>query len=298
MTGHRDGSTGMNIARSLLVALTLAAARPLAAQSACGADSMYSRVPVFLRATVRSAADSSILPPLLEMSERLTRDLREHAGGAADVVPAGDSVAGRVPGAMAPVQLRVTPDGAVRWAAATDSATDAAAAAPPLLVVALEDARRAGVLDAFARAWHDTGALTVEFDLVHASLKLDGRPREQIAGPATLQAFTLRVPRESPPEVVHFVRTSYPWGALRNRVRGTVRISFVVDTTGHVDPASVRDVWESTDPRPTGDMAAFYDQFVHASREAVQRSRFRPARVAGCLVPDRTEVTFSYGISP
>lgn len=75
---------------------------------------------------------------------------------------------------------------------------------------------------------------------------------------------------------------AYPEALRSSGVRGSVAAEFVVDTTGHVEPASFRV------------LSAENDLFSAAVRTAVLRTRFRPAEAGGRHVRQLVQESFSF----
>lgn len=75
---------------------------------------------------------------------------------------------------------------------------------------------------------------------------------------------------------IHQPAPRYPPVLQTAGVEGRVMVQFIIDTTGHMEPASFR-VLESTNPG-----------FNAAAEETLQKSVFRPARVKGVPVRQRT----------
>ena len=91
--------------------------------------------------------------------------------------------------------------------------------------------------------------------------------------------------RATPVEMAALV---YPEVAYMNRLRGTVRMRIFISSDGRVDRAEV------VEAQPKG-------RFEEAAIDAVQRTRFRPARKDGRAVPSQKliEVEFDpYGPKP
>lgn len=100
---------------------------------------------------------------------------------------------------------------------------------------------------------------------------------------ANLQAYTadlvdepVRMDSAAP------VAPVYPDSLFRARVPGRVVVEFVVDTTGRAEAETVG-VVSTTDPR-----------FTEAVRSALADARFKPARVAGHLVPQIVRQPFTF----
>jgi len=77
---------------------------------------------------------------------------------------------------------------------------------------------------------------------------------------------------EEKPALLHHPPPTYPSGMMHRGVPGRVLIQAILDTTGHVEPGSVR-VLESTHPA-----------FSREARNVVLNSVFRPGRVKGRAV--------------
>src|SRR6476661_3934891 len=95
---------------------------------------------------------------------------------------------------------------------------------------------------------------------------------------------TVPLPMESLRYVNQYAFPRYPAELRNDGIEGTVVVSFVVDTTGHVDARSVR-VTSSTDPR-----------FSWAVCDAVPHFRIRRADGKPLLSPVRTSVPFTFSI--
>jgi TonB family protein len=77
----------------------------------------------------------------------------------------------------------------------------------------------------------------------------------------------------------------YPTELQEQGVRGFVRARFMVDSTGHVDPATFQ-VLQSSAPA-----------FTEAVRRVLERLRYQPAEVQGRKVQQLTEQTFTFGLT-
>lgn len=75
---------------------------------------------------------------------------------------------------------------------------------------------------------------------------------------------------------IHQPAPRYPPVLQTAGVEGRVMVQFIIDTTGHMEPASFR-ILETTNPG-----------FNAAAEETLQKSVFRPARVRGAPVRQRT----------
>jgi protein TonB len=86
--------------------------------------------------------------------------------------------------------------------------------------------------------------------------------------------------------VVHQPSPRYPPVLQQAGIEGRVLVEFIIDTAGHMEAASLR-VLESSNPG-----------FDAAAGETVARSLFRPARVRGAPVRQRTVQSIVFRIAP
>ena len=91
---------------------------------------------------------------------------------------------------------------------------------------------------------------------------------------------------DDPAVVVHQPSPRYPPVLQQAGIEGRVLVEFVIDTAGHTEAASLR-VLESSNPG-----------FDAAAGETVRRSVFRPARVHGSPVRQRTVQSIVFRIAP
>lgn len=103
-------------------------------------------------------------------------------------------------------------------------------------------------------------------------------------GPFALPHTSAEV--DVPAIVIHQPEPRYPAVLRAAQREGRVLLEFVIDTLGHVEPASLR-VVERTEAG-----------FEAAALETVVRSLFRPARLAGRPVRQRTLQAVAFRISP
>jgi len=89
---------------------------------------------------------------------------------------------------------------------------------------------------------------------------------------------------DDPAVVVHQPSPRYPRVLQEAGIEGRVLVEFIIDTTGHMEGESFR-VLESSNPG-----------FDAAAAETLQRSLFRPARVHGSPVRQRTVQSIAFRI--
>lgn len=285
---------------ALLLSLADTGAAAPSVRGACGADSMLTRVPVYVRVTVVNRADTVAANDLVLLAESVAERIRAAVGG-----PHGDTLffvrqpdptaAPAWVGGVDSIGLRVIArrNGTLRWSFSRDSASPAAA----VLARALADAKAAD--EAFIAPAKFT-ADTLPFVLHYA------RPYAVVGGGVVLSGtmlpslavFTVRAGVEKVAETVPgSVRAEYPELAREGRFTGVVRLRFVVDTNGLADTSTFREVRPKDGERFTSEFAARYDDFVRAATTAVTRARFRPAEIAGCRVRQLVELPLTFTLA-
>lgn len=107
--------------------------------------------------------------------------------------------------------------------------------------------------------------------------------------------FSVMVPPERQVSAER-VRVRYPDHLRRNGFMGNVKMEFVVDTTGRVDEATIRDLYPAGAPPLNSTERAAYDSFLRAIREGLGRAQYRPARIGGCLVRQMVMQPFTFAL--
>ena len=87
----------------------------------------------------------------------------------------------------------------------------------------------------------------------------------------------------------------YPTGDAR-RYKATIILNFMIDSTGHVLPSTIQDVWPDDKPRPTGRDSAAYQSFLEETERTVVNIEFYPAIIGGCQVKQLVQMPFEYRI--
>lgn len=103
-------------------------------------------------------------------------------------------------------------------------------------------------------------------------------------GPVTGEAF-LAENVDDPVAPINQPKPRYPPVLQQAGVQGFVDVQYVVDTTGHAEPASWR-VMKSSHP-----------QFEAPSRESIMKSVFKPARIKGRAVRQLVQQKLTFAIS-
>jgi periplasmic protein TonB len=112
-----------------------------------------------------------------------------------------------------------------------------------------------------------------------------------VAGPAGGESASLRgvlaaAEVDEPAVVVHQPPPRYPPVLQQAGLEGRVLLEFIIDTSGHTEAGSLR-VLETSNPA-----------FDAAAGETLRRSLFRPARVHGNPVRQRTIQSIAFRIRP
>lgn len=273
----------------------------------CGADSAYTRVPVYVRATVATPADTTAASSLLLIAEAVATRIRTTLSGSPDSLPRGDSLVVRARGdttgadsTAVGVRLTGMDSAGLRVVARRGASlhwTPVGTVARPvtaLLDRALADAERTG--DTFIPSdLFSADSIVFTLDYVRPFDVAGGRIYPRAYGPATLATFSLRTAVEHEATIVPgTLEAQFPEAARSHVAEGFVRIAFVVDTGGRAVASTVHDVWPKDRPRLTGELGAVYRDFVRSGTDAVLRALFYPAEVAGCKVRQLVQLPITF----
>lgn len=258
-------------------------------------DSVLRRVPVYVQAELTDAADRSIFQGLDLLTQELADSMRSLLGGAANELPdGGTAMTWKALDASVHVVLRR--DGSVesvvhRSADANRPDTTAA----HLLARALGSVTSDGK---YFMVWPEGFASdSVAFRI---AMHYPFVNEEGVTGTPTLRQafaiFSLPVPRIRPVVAVHLSPPHYPGDAEDRRVTGSILMQFIVDTTGHAEMATVKDLWPRNVPRLTGAKRVYYEDFRKSVVESISQSTFRPARVGGCTIRQLVQMPFAFKV--
>lgn len=112
-----------------------------------------------------------------------------------------------------------------------------------------------------------------------------GRPGPTRGDSSSPAAVLAMAEVDQPAEAIHQPEPRYPPVLQQAGIEGRVLVEFIIDTLGHVEPASLR-ILESSNPG-----------FEAAAAETLRRSVFRPARVQGRPVRQRTIQAVAFRIT-
>lgn len=103
----------------------------------------------------------------------------------------------------------------------------------------------------------------------------------------------VRAPVYTPVVALEPLRIRHP-RALSRGVKGSITVEFTVDTAGRVPPGSIRDRRDRDEPAPSGELARYYRSYLREMKRTIERTRWGPARIGGCLVEQRVVQEFNF----
>ena len=106
------------------------------------------------------------------------------------------------------------------------------------------------------------------------------------AGPNADSVYSILTVEESATRAQGSAAPAYPAELLSANVEGSVTARYIVDTTGHADPASIQIVRET------------HPGFAKSVREAIPGMRFTPGMVQGQPVRQVVEQSFEFRVTP
>lgn len=284
-----------------LLALTLPAATPAQPTSSRGPSCLDSvplsamkRVPVYAAAEIADAdpVNATVVASVDVLTQALAEQARALLGAGPGQLPPGEpSVSWR----QLDHQLFVVArrDGELSWRVQPPvwlSDQNQGDSAARHLARALDAARRQG--EAFL--WDDSirgDSLAWLIRLQPATLSKDGS-----VTPPSLRAgfpvFSVLTPPVLAADVER-IRTNYPMVRIRG-FSGTVRLQFVIDTSGRAVPSTIRGIWPANEARLVGPPRFAYDSVVRVMQLSLEDARFAPARIGHCAVSQLVQQAFTY----
>lgn len=262
--------------------------------------SAMTRVIVYAHPVLLDSADLAALPAAAYFTEGVVQQLPVLLGAPGDTLPNGEPLVRwrRLP---RPIRVTAFRDGRVTWRSypgGSHAATPGAVLAPGtrLLLHAADSAWTVGG----ERFQWPPGEIrdSIVFDIRLATGVVDRAGHAStLRLRAPVPAFTVRRPWEESARVVRRPSLTYPVDNQARGVYGTVTVQFVVDTSGHPDMTTFREIWNSPRPRPRGWLRNAYDTFVAAARGALPTAVYEPARIGGCPVRQLVEQPFTFRFS-
>lgn|SRR6185437_12854966 len=108
--------------------------------------------------------------------------------------------------------------------------------------------------------------------------------------------FSIAYPTETAAVLTSTTLPKHPDKSFGVSGDGTVVLEFVVDSTGRVDTATVRDPLLNTPRYPTGREGEIYDDFSKALRAWLPTATYEPARIGGCPVRQLVQQPFAFSV--
>jgi len=113
-----------------------------------------------------------------------------------------------------------------------------------------------------------------------------GPPGRAVGPPAPAERIAGVSEVDIPAAALHQPSPRYPPALQLAGIEGRVLVEFIIDTTGHLEPGSAKV------------LASTHRGFEPAALETLERSLFRPARIAGRAVRQRTLQAIGFRIRP
>lgn len=255
------------------------------------------RVPVYVEVVARDTAASGLTSVADLLAGDVAARMRAMLGAAGGELPVGEPTFGWRD--LEPsVFVTLRRDGSFAWA--PDSASDASfdlpyrRAAGDSLVSALAAVHGSGGRYPLPQG-SALDSARFEMRLVRQGISRAGRMEPRSAR-AVAPVFSVAAPWESPVELVRPPRISYPTASQNAGTVGVVILRYVVDTTGRVDPATVREIWPEGLPRLKGELRRHYQRFLRSVIRGLDDARFEPGRAGGCVVHTLVQQPFEFNL--
>ena len=266
-------------------------------------DSALWRVAVYVQAELTdstNAANIALLPQLDLLTQELADRVRTLLGGKLDTLPMGEPTV-TWPKLGSKLLVVVHREGQIVYMEPVPDTLLAVDALVPDTAVAHLLARALTAVaedEKYLLIWPDeAGPDSVAF---HLALHYPLVNAEGVSAPPTVRQafalFSLAVPTQEPVAVSHLSEPRYPEDAEQERVTGNLIMQFIVDTTGHAEMPTAKDLWPSNLPRLTGVKLSYYDKFRRSVLRAISRTTFRPARIGGCKVRQLVQMPFGFAV--
>jgi len=254
--------------------------QPSACMKALSPVNMY-RMPIYLDARMPEHTDSAFTLQADMMAQDVANEFRALLGAKGDEVPVANQT---LVWYSIPSQLVVTAhrDGNVTRRLKTFAGDSSAAT---MLARAFDSARVHSTANIVWPENAKVDSVVVRLSIMPSSASsalLPGQtslPRMKFAVFSLGEPYLAPAVLESTPEDSH-----YPVFNGENGITGQVILEFVVDTLGRVDATTIHDVWNSGKPRPEGEVARYYSEFVRTTTNWIKKAKFSPARIGPCAV--------------
>jgi hypothetical protein len=249
--------------------------------------------PVLLRASLADSDNAALSAQADLLAQDVAQKILAELGAQTSELRDVDSTF--TPAAV-PARLTVTfrPDGSANRSAMSMSGDTMATT----MLTRAFDALRAS--SEAAMVWPDgyrADSIVVRIELTSATVTPNGNVLLYATKHPAFGVFRLLAPSVSPAlPRPNQPAPRYPAEAEEARVEAFVVLRFVIDTNGRAVPESIRDVREWGRQRMAPDAREYYDAFARATRDAVVRWRFTPARIDACPVRQRVDLPIKFAV--
>ncbi len=236
---------------------------------------------------------SAVLAQLDLVAARIADAARTSLGATGQAIPAADSL-GMLAGAYntIPIDIVLRRDGPFTWRPGTPDRF----VAPPKLAAFYTRVLRSIPAESLWIVWPDG----YKPDSVAFRVALFGYAKYPPTGHRGMSLFSVFMTNgiaEIPAIATHPAWIDYPRDANFHRIVGEVLLQFAIDTTGRADPTTIKVLRPTAERMDSSDFASFYREFIQASRNAVEHSRYSPARIGACVVRELVQQPFAYTIA-
>jgi hypothetical protein len=97
-----------------------------------------------------------------------------------------------------------------------------------------------------------------------------------------IPVFSIAVAWERSVSMIKQANIEYPKFSRSINSVGGVRLTYVVNQDGRMDPETIKEVWPEGVARPTGNLLKSYEAFLAAVKKGLPSARYAPAMVGGC----------------
>jgi len=247
-------------------------------------EGAFARVPVLIDATPEVVAAVKILPAADVLAQSVGERIRKSLGGSEDgQLPTADSAVKwwELGGSVVVVTHR---DGTFTWRQDTTALTGFMATGE---LHRISDALGEAVLAGDRISWPDSAQedsaafrLAYAFPVMGPDRKLQPL-KVRVANPI----FTIQMPWFKPAQMSRPPQLHFPT-SMPNGTGYGIMLDFVVDSTGRVDPTTIRE-YVPPEFKPAANELEFHRAFVESVIHDLPSAQFSPASVGGCVISQR-----------
>jgi len=246
---------------------------------------------VYIRAEIKEPADSGIAQMADIFAQSVSLRMRTLLNAKGDTLPPGEPlITWRKIEPHIPLGVTIYRNSAPVFQLLSPS-TDSVAAA-----ILLTAARKAVDEGEGPFSPEGTAGDSLKFRLGFA-LTDPGKLNLDDTGRIALPVFSVFFPPQVSARLKHKSLPTYPPSERRAGITAVIIMDFLVDSTGHAIPGSMKEVWSPTKKRPTGQMLAAYNDFLDSVTRWLPKAEFEPARIGGCKVTQLVREPFTFSIS-